>query len=447
MRQASHGVRGSLWLAAIGLPLLLTCGLWARRGSSNAPEPDRPRMPRDIPLSGHLPDRPSVPIAFSVPVDPLGFAPPGPMYLGERNRLVSLDFIDEDHLLFSFREPALLHRDAKGGYTFARQIRAMVLALPSGAVESEALWTLHDRSRYLWMGKDGHFLLRDKNNLGLGDSSLNVKPFLQFPGPLLWIEMDPTEQYMVTDSREPVATAQGQGQDSSPTSASADAPADGVNHRVPDMVVRILHRDTGKVMLVSRVHSLIHLPINAEGYVENLRGRGEEWILKMNFFTGGSRNLGNVESACMPAVDFVAPQVILASACNTDGGRKLVALDTSGRRLWVHSIAPEAIWPVIVPSQNGLRLVRETLIVDHAVNAYQPFTDEDVKGQLVRIFNVADGSVAFEGRAIPALDDGGNVAISPSGRRVAVLCAGAIQIFELPPPPPLPPAAGQTLSH
>jgi len=30
------------------------------------------------------------------------------------------------------------------------------------------------------------------------------------------------------------------------------------------------------------------------------------------------------------------------------------------------------------------------------------------------------------------------VAISPSGRRVAVLGAGAIQIFELPAPPPLP---------
>ena len=388
-----------------------------------------------------------MPPAFTIPVDSLGFAPPGPIYLGERNRLVSLDFIGEDHLLFSFHEPALLHRDTSGGYRFERQIRAVVLALPSGAVTSEALWTLHDRSRYLWMLRDGHFLLRDKNNLELGNSSLDVKPFLQFPGPLLWMEMDPTQQYLVTDSREPVATARAPGQVSNPATASASMSADGADSGTPDMVVRILHRDSGKVMLVSRVRTVIHLPINPQGYVETLRGRGTEWVLNLNFFTGGNKILGNVESYCMPAVDFIAPQVLLASGCNSDGGRKLVALDTNGRRLWVHSIAPEAIWPVIDPSPDGLRLVRETLIMDHPVSAYQPFSGDDVKGQLVRIFNVADGSVAFEARAIPVLDDGGNVAISPSGRRVAVLDGGIIQVFELPAPPPMPPAGGQPVAH
>ncbi len=39
------------------------------------------------------------------------------------------------------------------------------------------------------------------------------------------------------------------------------------------------------------------------------------------------------------------------------------------------------------------------------------------------------------------LDAGGNVAISPSGKRVAVLNDGTIQVFELPAPPPLPDAS------
>jgi len=49
------------------------------------------------------------------------------------------------------------------------------------------------------------------------------------------------------------------------------------------------------------------------------------------------------------------------------------------------------------------------------------------------------------------MDAGGNVAISPTGRRVAVLADGVIQIFELPAPPPLPsaasPAAAQPSAH
>jgi len=45
--------------------------------------------------------------------------------------------------------------------------------------------------------------------------------------------------------------------------------------------------------------------------------------------------------------------------------------------------------------------------------------------------------------SVAVLDAGGNVAISPTGRHVAVLSAGAIQVFELPAPSPLPNTAGK----
>jgi ABC-type branched-subunit amino acid transport system substrate-binding protein len=57
------------------------------------------------------------------------------------------------------------------------------------------------------------------------------------------------------------------------------------------------------------------------------------------------------------------------------------------------------------------------------------------------VFNAATGEVAFEAPASPVYDAGGNVAISPSGTRVAVLNAGVIQVFELPAAPPLPATA------
>jgi len=64
--------------------------------------------------------------------------------MGQRFSFVSLDFLDEDRLLFTFRVPGLIHRDAGEGEE--RQIRAVVLELPAGAVEAEALWTVHDAS-------------------------------------------------------------------------------------------------------------------------------------------------------------------------------------------------------------------------------------------------------------------------------------------------------------
>ena len=146
----------------------------------------------------------SQPPAFSVPVEPLGFFPPAAFYQGQRESFVSLDFLDENRLLFTFRTPGLIHR-AGAPDDDERQIRAVVLVLPKGTVETEALWTLYDRARYLWMLGDGHFLLRDRDNLEQGDGTLELKPLLHFPGPLQWLEMDPAQKFLVTDSQEPAA--------------------------------------------------------------------------------------------------------------------------------------------------------------------------------------------------------------------------------------------------
>ena len=63
---------------------------------------------------------------------------------------------------------------------------------------------------------------------------------------------------------------------------------------------------------------------------------------------------------------------------------------------------------------------------------------DDVKEQSVTVFDAATGDIALVSPLSPILDAGGNVAISPSGRRVALLNAGAIQIFDLPPAPAVP---------
>jgi hypothetical protein len=125
----------------------------------------------------------------------------------------------------------------------------------------------------------------------------------------------------------------------------------------------------------------------------------------------------------------------------------LVALDTNGRHLWEDQTTPVSVWPLVVNSPDGSRVARETLFATHAVNAYAPLDPSDVKGQLVRVFDASTGWVVLAAPASPALDGGGNVAISPSGRRVAVLNAGSIQVFELPAAPALPPSDQGQKAH
>jgi len=391
-------------------------------------------------LDDHLPDRPTIAPIFRIPVDTLGFTAPGPYYFGQRFTMASLDFLSDDHLLFTFRVPGLIHRESGREHDeYERQIRAVVVDAKTGLTEAEALWTVHDYARYLWMLKDGHFLLRDRDQLQQGDSSLVLKPTLQFPGPVSWLELDPLQQYLVTNSREPADVEAKPGQVGSPPTAAASILADGQNASEPaDTVVRILDRSTGKVMLVSRVRSTIHVPINADGYIERLRGTGQIWLLNLKFFTGGSRILGRIESDCSPYFDFISQSEFLVTACASWGGKRLSAITTDGRRLWDDDLTSSAVWPVNVISPDGSRLALETLQVLRPVSSYIPIDTADVRVQLVRILNAADGTVALESTANPALDAGGNVAISPSGRKVALLTDGAIQVFELPPAPALP---------
>jgi hypothetical protein len=200
-------------------------------------------------------------------------------------------------------------------------------------------------------------------------------------------------------------------------------------------------------MLVGHVAAAIRLPINADGYLESLRARDGKWLLNLNYFTGGSALLGKLDSTCSPALDFISQREVLASVCNTVGDRKLVAMTTDGRRLWDKTLPSTQVWPRLAMASNGLRLAREILAITHPIDASSPFSKEDIKGQIVEVYDAASGQVALTAPANPPLDAGGNAAISPSGRRVAVLNSGNLQIFELPASPPLPDSTGSQPKH
>jgi hypothetical protein len=450
------GLLLAAWVALPHSPLAL-----AQHALAVASEPSHPVRPRM--LAGRLPEKPTLPPAFNISVGPLGFSAPGAYYLGQRTSMVSLDFLDEDRLLFTFRVPGLIHRET--GDENERQIRAVLLKLPEGTVQAEALWSVHDRARYLWMLKDGHFLLRDGRDLQVGDAALELKPYLRFPGALLWIDADATQEFLVADSREPAApsSTSHHTSDQAPSLHSGGQPSSGEDRASlglgslagteaakpeeeqppasqPDLAVRILRRSSGEVILVSRTRTAIHLPVNADGYLESLRARGNEWLLNLKSFSGGSAILGRVDSACPPLFDFLSQREVLVTGCTVSGAGNLTAIRTDGQHLWEALSADTTVWPLIVRAPDGSRLARETLVVPSPIGARAPLDPADIKGQQVIVLDAAYGNVALETTASPALDAGGNVAISPSGRRVAVLNGGQIQVFELPLAPPIPEA-------
>jgi len=424
-RKASRlGKCAVLWLAAAAL---LHGPLQAAAKDIAAPTPQKPKIRE---LSNRFPDKPTIAPRWSIPVDSLGFAAPSANYLGYRYTMASLDFLGENRLLFTFRVPGLLRREPGNESEDQHRIRAVVLALPSGAVQSETNWMLHDYSRYLWVVDNNHFLLRDLNVLYEGDAELDRKPLLEFPGALLSIGLNPGGQYLVTNSDEPVQKTKNSGD-------STDAGTNGNSNAVPDLVLRIFRRDSKQVLFVKRVRTTVQLPINRDGAIAALHGNGVEWMVNLDYFTGQTRELGMVKSDCAPDLDFLSESMALVTACSNRGDNALVAMTTTGGTRWIDLTTDRLVWPLIATARNGLRFVRESLYMSHQVGVSSPIGGNDIKGQWVRVFDAATGRVVFETQATPMLDAGGNVAISPSGRRVAVLNGDTIQVFELPVPPAL----------
>ncbi|HET6215486.1 MAG TPA: hypothetical protein VFE27_00625, partial [Acidobacteriaceae bacterium] len=133
-------------------------------------------------------------------VGPLGYRPPGQLYMLSGKAFSSLDFIDAHHLLFTFHQPRLMRREKNPGrFDNDQIIQALTLALPDGAVLASAEWRMHDRSRYLWPLTDGRFLVRQRNTYSLTDASLKLRPYIDVATPVLQTEVSPDGRILVVE--------------------------------------------------------------------------------------------------------------------------------------------------------------------------------------------------------------------------------------------------------
>jgi hypothetical protein len=210
-------------------------------------------------------------------------------------------------------------------------------------------------------------------------------------------------------------------------------------------LLRILRMDDRKVLLFTRTDGgTVHLPLDGDGYYDAVRGNGVNWMISYRDFSGAESPVMQVASSCYPSLDVLSPGVVLASACNDMGGRKLIALTRDKRKLWEVPVPSTKVWPLLVRAANSPRMARASLDVTHPVATTNPLDRDDIRGQSIQVFDVATGSVVLNGPATPVLDGGGGFALSPSGRRFAVLNAGAIQVFDLKAVPAVPPPSAST---
>jgi hypothetical protein len=368
--------------------------------------------------------------ALRIPVEPLGYRPPGKLYLLARYSSSSLDFIDATHLLLTFREPRLLSR-GHSTEGLDQVIHADVLELPTGKVVAEDQWLMHDRGRYLWRLANDKVMLRIGARLYEMDIKLHLKPLFASPTELEEVEISPDGKVLVVESELEKHTPEEHERLAKKAALSGSKPPS------EDVQIRMMRLDQPKLMLSAHADVAGDLPATIDGFFTQERLKEGVWNIRFHPYekpepTGGDI-VAQIDSACEPSEKVLNQQSVLVLSCRPGHDDRFVAAySLKSRKLWDGRWQSNFTWPAFRMAQDGASVAISWLALSHAVSARDPINDDEVQNQVLSVLDSRTGSLRIALLLKPIVSAGGNFALSSDGNRLAVLNHGAIEVYDLP---------------
>jgi hypothetical protein len=371
-----------------------------------------------------------------IPVEPLGYRPPGRLYLLARHSSSSLDFLDSTHLLLTFHQPRLLFR-REGSSGLDQVIHAAVLELPTGKVVAEDQWLLHDRGRYIWRLADNKILLRIGSHLYETDSQLHLKLLYESPTELEGVETSPDGRLLVLESELEKHTPEEHDR------LAKHAAMVGASPPTEDVQIRMVRLDQPKLMLSARAEAAGEVPANIDGFFTHQQVKENVWNVRFHPYdkpepTGGEI-VAQTDSTCEPSEKVLNQQSVLILSCpRGHNDRFVAAYSLNNRKLWDGRWQSNFTWPAFRVAPDGTSVAISWLAVTRSVSAREPIDDDEVQNQVLSVLDSRTGSLRLALLIKPIVSAGGNFALSADGNRLAVLNHGAVEVYDLPPPAPPP---------
>ena len=388
--------------------------------------------------------------AATIPLQPLGFEPPSLFYLAQRPSSLTLNFIDANHLLFTFRVNTLIQRNPNNIQPGDQDqvIQADVLDISTGKVLKTARWTMHDHQHYLWPLGHGKFLIRVGNNLFHTDSSLTLQPFLQPRHPLTFISVSAGRRYLYVETEVPA----------DPASLAPEVDLQGRVLQQPQHVNLAVYQAANlKLLFRSRIPRAFNLPVMLDGFLElrsvkPKKGHGHLWLIREVQFQGLAdrahlparlpiKNILTFHSDCRPSLLPLSSSAVLTGCAGDGADHMMTAVDLAGKKLWQQWWQARYVWHTMAYAANGSRFALGSLMTDQPLLFLNQANINDVKSQIVGVFDTTTGKLVLVRNAHPMVSAGQNFALSANGRRFAILRNQAIEIYNLPANSNAPPTA------
>jgi VWFA-related protein len=333
---------------------------------------------------------------------------------------LSVDFLDSQHVLLTFNPKKLFKRLPECPPTHSdRLIHAVVMEVPGGKVVRETDWYLHDLRRYVWSLGAGRVLLRRLNRLYEVNSSLEERLVFDSPTDLLWVAVTPDGKQII------VETSAGTGAQNDPRDDNSRNDA----KKKERVKVSFLDANSLAAQRTIEVRGMISLEATSSGFAD-VRRQGSAWLVEF-----GNANIARVKARRTPNLLYSSANTLLIGRCSISReGYSVSAFTVTGTFLWRQHWEECRYSPVARDSEDGSRFAVGTVTI-RSGNAIQTSAGEESGDegleQHIQVFDTATGNSIVSVTAAPAVPNGQNIALSPEGRRLAVIAGTVMNVYEL----------------
>jgi hypothetical protein len=371
-----------------------------------------------------------------LPLEPMGFQPPGAGALAIGGILSTVDFIDEQHLLVTFSVRRLMKRlpeDPPGDQD--RTIEAIVVHLPSGKVLARTNWRAHDYQQYLWNLGHGRFLLRIRDtlstfiplaNLPNGDPFV-LQPLIQSGRRVGAILLSPDRDLITIETLNPSTIIFGDSD-----TASASRPAQLNFYRILQPVQpidRVILQSAG----VALAAGLLDLSLTSSGYIEVAQESSTRWLFDFDPYVGKFVELSPFDTSCRPRPIFVSASEFVAFGCRGGSDRSEIGgFNMRGEQMWQQDFIEAHTSPNFSFAPAAGRFALSRNLVAAGAGIAVDFAPSSVTMQEVSVYQTSTGKRLLRVEAAPVQKAGFNYDLSPDGLRLAVIRNGAIELHRLP---------------
>ena len=369
-----------------------------------------------------------------IPLDSIGYHGIPSAYMLSGGTLLTVHFVDLDHLLVTFmvhrlmkRDEVLLPDDEDG------TIGAYLLELPSGKLLAQTDWRVHDRGQYLWNLGQGRFLLRIRDQLTViapmnaakdGDRFHEV-PFLRIDRRILAIMLSSDKDLLTIESVDSSFNA---GTDGAAIIPQTDAAPVRINF------YRLFSDGPGGRNLTVQAAGAVNarvplaLPITTSGFLDAIEGGRDRWMFNFDSHAGKVSELSAFNTTCFPHTTFVSHSEFVAFGCRgADKQQDFAGFNLRGEEMWQQNVYDSYLAPWFSFAPVAGRFALGRLIVSSPMDAGSSLEADQVRTEEVRVFQTYSGRVLLRVECSPVERAGQNFELSPDGLRLAAVQETVVQ--------------------